>query len=183
VEVILPDLLEEGLSLVLCGTAPSLVSKKQAAYYAHPGNIFWKTLAEVGLTPRLLLAREYPDLLKYRIGLTDLNKKEWGADSELTHAGFDVQNFVEKMRHFRPRAIAFSSKFAASKFLGRAELQYGRQIETLDGISIFIMPSTSGRARRYFDLSHWEKLATHVKNTPSFDAANARGPNEPRGPE
>lgn len=161
--MILPDLLEEGLSLVLCGTAPSLVSKQQAAYYAHPGNIFWKTLAEVGLTPRLLAAGEYPDLLKYRIGLTDLNKQEWGADSELTPAGFDVRNFTEKMRHFRPRAIAFSSKFAAAKFLRRAEVHYGRQIETLDGIPIFIMPSTSGRARRYFDLSHWERLAAHVR--------------------
>jgi TDG/mug DNA glycosylase family protein len=168
--VILPDLLEEGLSLVLCGTAPSLVSKNQAAYYAHPGNIFWKTLAEVGLTPRLLAAREYPDLLKYRIGLTDLNKQEWGADSELTQAGFDVREFTEKMRRVRPWTIAFSSKFAAAKFLGRAASQYGRQTETLDGICIFIMPSTSGRARRYFDLSQWQKLAIHVKSAPNLSA-------------
>jgi len=92
--VILPDLLEEGLSLVICGTAPSLVSKQQQAYYAHPGNIFWKTLYEVGLTPRQLAANEYPDLLKHRIGLTDLNKTEWGADSELSRGGFDVAEFV-----------------------------------------------------------------------------------------
>jgi len=162
--VILPDLLEEGLSLVICGTAPSLVSKQQQAYYAHPGNIFWKTLHEVGLTPRQLAAKEYPDLLKHRIGLTDLNKTEWGADSELSRAGFDVAEFVEKMRRFRPRALAFSSKFAASKFFGRTELQYGRQRETCDGISIFVMPSTSGRARRYFELSQWEALASFVKS-------------------
>ena len=171
--MILPDLLEEGLSLVLCGTAPSLVSKQRQAYYAHPGNIFWKTLHEAGLTPRQLQAKEYPDLLKYRIGLTDLNKREWGADSELTRAGFDVAGFVEKMRRVRPRSIAFSSKFAASKFFGRAELQYGRQIEMLDGISIFIMPSTSGRARRYFDLSQWAALAAER----GFDGAHTHGLN------
>jgi TDG/mug DNA glycosylase family protein len=66
------------------------------------------------------------------------------------------------MRHFQPRAIAFSSKFAASRFFGRTEVQYGRQIETLDGIALFIMPSTSGRARRYFDMSHWRALAAFV---------------------
>jgi TDG/mug DNA glycosylase family protein len=174
--VILPDLLEEGLSLVICGTAPSLVSKQRQAYYAHPGNIFWKTLYEVGLTPRQLAANEYPDLLKHRIGLTDLNKTEWGADSELSRGGFDVAEFVEKMRRFRPRALAFSSKFAASKFFGRTELQYGRQRETCDGISIFIMPSTSGRARRYFDLSHWSALASYVKGERGLEAANANGP-------
>ncbi len=173
--MILPDLLEEGLSLVICGTAPSLVSKQRQAYYAHPGNIFWKTLYEVGLTPRQLTPEEYPDLLKHRIGLTDLNKTEWGADSELSRAGFDVQEFVEKMQRFRPRALAFSSKFAASKFFGRTELQYGRQRETCDGISVFVLPSTSGRARRYFDLSHWKALGSYVKSECGFDDASARG--------
>ncbi len=163
------------MSLVVCGTAPSLVSKQRQAYYAHPGNIFWKTLYEVGLTPRQLTPEEYPDLLKHRIGLTDLNKTEWGADSELSRAGFDVQEFVEKMQRFRPRALAFSSKFAASKFFGRTELQYGRQRETCDGISVFVLPSTSGRARRYFDLSHWKALGSYVKSECGFDDASARG--------
>lgn len=168
--MILPDLLEARLSLVICGTAPSLVSKQLQAYYAHPGNIFWRTLREAGLTPEQLVANAYPDLLKYRIGLTDLNKTEWGADSELSRNGFDTLAFTEKMRRFQPRAIAFSSKFAALQFFGRTEVQYGRQTETLGGIAIFVMPSTSGRARRYFDISHWRALAGFVR-TESAQAA------------
>jgi TDG/mug DNA glycosylase family protein len=171
--MILPDLLEAKLSLVICGTAPSRVSKQQAAYYAHPGNIFWKTLHEAGLTPGQLAANAYADLLKYRIGLTDLNKTEWGADSELSRNRFDAPAFIEKMRRFQPKAIAFSSKFAASKFFGRTELHYGRQSETLGGISIFVMPSTSGRARRYFDLSHWRALAGFVGSKRAADATSA----------
>jgi TDG/mug DNA glycosylase family protein len=164
--MILPDLLEDQLALVLCGTAPSSVSKQQEAYYAHPGNIFWKTLFEAGLTPEQLHPKEYRNLLKYRIGLTDLNKTEWGADSDLSRTAFDVPNFIEKMLRYRPRVIAFSSKFAASKFFGRTILHYGRQSESLDGIALFIVPSTSGRARGYFDVSHWRALAVVVGSEP-----------------
>jgi TDG/mug DNA glycosylase family protein len=147
---------------VLCGTAPSTASKQQAAYYAHPGNKFWKTLFQAKLTPTLLHPQNYPDLLKYRIGLTDLNKTEWGADSELTRSGFDVAGFVEKMLQYRPRVIAFTSKFAARNFSGRKMMPYGRQIENIDGIPLFVVPSTSGLASGHFDLSHWQELARFV---------------------
>jgi TDG/mug DNA glycosylase family protein len=162
--LILPDLLEDRLALVLCGTAPSSVSKQQAAYYAHPGNIFWKTLFESGLTPERLHPKAYRNLLKYRIGLTDLNKTEWGADSDLSLAAFDVPKFVEKMLHHRPRMIAFTSKFAGKNFFGRKTVPYGRQIESLEGIPLLVVPSTSGLARGHFDLSHWQALARFVNS-------------------
>lgn len=156
--MIVPDVLTDGLALVLCGTAPSRASKDARAYYAHPGNIFWKILFEVGLTPRLLAPTQYREVLEFGIGLTDLNKTEWGADAELTHKGFDVAAFIEKMLRHRPRMIAFDSKFAACKFFGRRTVAYGLQPETLDGIPLFVAPSTSGRARMYFDRSYWDEL-------------------------
>lgn len=157
--MIVPDVLADGLALVLCGTAPSRASKEARAYYAHPGNIFWKTLFEVGLTPRQLVPREYAQVLHYGIGLTDLNKIEWGADAELSPAGFDVAGFVGKMRRKRPGLIAFDSKFAACTYFGRRTVGYGRQPETLDGIPLFVVPSTSGRARMYFEIGPWQELA------------------------
>lgn len=172
--MIVPDVLQDGLALVLCGTAPSRASKEAQAYYAHPGNIFWRTLFEVGLTPRLLVPTEYREVLEFGIGLTDLNKTEWGADAELTHTGFDVGAFVEKMLRHRPKIIAFDSKFAACKFFGRRDVTYGLQSETLDGIPLFVVPSTSGRARMYFDRSHWDELGRlfrgHSANSSSRDA-------------
>lgn len=160
--MIVPDLLQEGLALVLCGTAPSRASKEAQAYYAHPGNIFWKTLFEVGLTPRLLAPQDYPEMLTYGIGLTDLNKTEWGADAELSHAHFDVDTFVGKMRRYRPGMIAFDSKFAACKYFGRRTVAYGLQEETLAGIPLFVVPSTSGRARMYFQDGPWRDLARRL---------------------
>lgn len=162
--MIVPDLLREDLALVLCGTAPSRASKEAAAYYAHPGNIFWKTLFDVGLTPHLVPPKDYPSLLDWSIGLTDLNKIEWGADSELSHAAFEIVAFSEKMRRCRPRVIAFTSKTAAGNFLGRHAISYGLQPETLSDSALFVVPSTSGRARNYFEIKHWWALADLVRS-------------------
>lgn len=162
--MIVPDLLREGLSLVLCGTAPSRVSKEAQAYYAHPGNIFWKTLFEVGLTPHPVAPRDYACLLDLQIGLTDLNKTEWGADSELSPTGFDVAGFTEKMLRYKPRRIAFTSKTAAGNFLGRRSVSYGLQPEMLGDSALFVMPSTSGRASNYFEIAPWRALADHVRD-------------------
>lgn len=170
--MIVPDVLRHGLALVLCGTAPSRASMEARAYYAHPGNVFWKTLHEVGLTTRLLAPRDYPDLLGYGIGLTDLNKTEWGADAELSASAFKVDAFVEKMRRYRPAMIAFDSKFAAAKYFGpkyfgRRIIEYGLQGESLCGIPLFVVPSTSGRARMYFHMDPWRDLAALVGQRPS----------------
>jgi TDG/mug DNA glycosylase family protein len=161
--MILPDLLQEGLSLVLCGTAPSRASKQAMAYYAHPGNIFWKTLFDVGLTPQLIAPKDYRRLLEFKIGLTDLNKTEWGADSDLDPDRFDVAGFREKMNRTRPRRIAFTSKTAAANFLGRRTVTYGLQPEMLFGATLFVLPSTSGRASTYFRIEPWRALAEHVQ--------------------
>lgn len=160
--MIVPDVLADGLALVLCGTAPSRASMTARAYYAHPGNIFWKTLSETGLTPRLLAPTDYAEIIRFGIGLTDLNKTEWGADAELSPAEFDVAAFTAKMRRHRPGLIAFDSKFAACKFFGCRSVGYGLQAQQLDGIPLFVVPSTSGRARMYFDPAPWRDLAARV---------------------
>lgn len=157
--MILPDVLAPGLDLVLCGTAPSRASKEAAAYYAKPGNLFWPTLHAVGLTPRPLRPEEYAAVLDWKIGLTDLNKTEWGSDADLS--GFDVPGFAAKMRRFRPRCIAFDSKTAGRAFLGRA-VACGRQADDFDDIPVFVVPSPSGRARRFWDIGPWRALAEFV---------------------
>ena len=45
---ILPDVLQPGLALVFCGTAAGKRSAAERAYYAHPGNMFWRALPAGG---------------------------------------------------------------------------------------------------------------------------------------
>jgi len=163
---ILPDLLAPGLDLVLCGTAPSRISKRVGAYYATQGNLFWPTLHAVGLTPRLLAPTEYPDMLALRIGLTDLNKTEWGSDAELSAAAFDVAGLRAKLARCAPAAVAFTSKTAGSRFFGKP-VGYGRQAEPgladlPAGIVWFVLASPSGRARSHWTPAPWRELGAFI---------------------
>lgn len=159
---LVPDLLAPGLDLVFCGTAPSPASFRARAYYANPGNAFWPTLHAVGLTPERLPPQRYPELLALGLGLTDLNKTEYGSDHELSAPAMDSGALLDKLRRFRPAAVAFTSKHAASWALGRRAPPYGRQVERLEGAVVFVLASPSGRARSFWTLEPWREAAAFV---------------------
>ena len=159
---LVPDLLAPGLDLVFCGTAPSPISFKARAYYANPGNAFWPTLHAVGLTPERLAPQRYPELLGLGIGLTDLNKTEVGSDHELTAEAMDAVSLHAKLRRFKPAAVAFTSKNAASLALGVKSPAYGRQAAPLEGAVAFVLASPSGRARSFWTIEPWREAAAFV---------------------
>jgi TDG/mug DNA glycosylase family protein len=148
--------------VVFCGTAPSPASFRARAYYANPGNAFWPTLHAVGLTPERFAPQRYPELLALGIGLTDLNKTEYGSDHELTPQAMDASALHGKLRRFRPAAVAFTSKNAAALALGRRALAYGRQPEPLEGAVAFVLASPSGRARSFWTLEPWREVGAFV---------------------
>lgn len=155
---VLPDVLQPGLDLVFCGTAPSRRSAAEHAYYAHPGNYFWRALFEAGLTPRRLAPDEFRLLPQWNMGLTDLAKRHSGNDSQLPADAFDVEALVTKIETFRPRMIAFTSKNAAQAALGHA-VAYGMQPDSIGTTRAFVLPSPSGQARRFWSIEPWRQLA------------------------
>ncbi|MBJ7457778.1 MAG: mismatch-specific DNA-glycosylase [Thermoleophilaceae bacterium] len=157
----MPDVLEPGLSVVFCGTAPSAASYASRAYYAKPGNRFWPTLHAVGLTPRLLRPEEFQSVGEYGIGLTDVCKVAWGQDAELAATDFDPESLRAKIERFAPRYLAFTSKRAAAEFLGRP-CDYGLTTDRIEETKLFVLPSTSGLATRFWDISHWQDLADRL---------------------
>lgn len=161
-EPILPDLLQPNLKLVFCGTAPSHRSAEKKAYYAYPGNRFWQTLHEIGLTPSQLAPKDFEKLLDYRIGLTDLVKYAKGGDSELRSGDYDIQGFRAKIEQNQPLIVAFTSKQAGKTFLGRP-VDYGRQEEKIDQTILIVLPSTSGRGRGYWRIDPWKELSQLVQ--------------------
>jgi double-stranded uracil-DNA glycosylase len=160
-DFVLPDLLRPGLRVVFCGTAAGTRSARDGAYYAHPGNMFWRTLVAVGLTPRLLAPAEYPLLPTFGIGLTDLSKFHYGNDAELPVDAFDVAALRSKVEHFAPRVIAFTSKHGGTAALGKG-ITYGLQAARFGGAMTFVLPSPSGQARRSWDLRRWQAMADEV---------------------
>lgn len=171
---ILPDVLRPGLALVFCGTAAGRRSAAERAYYAHPGNMFWRALHASGLTPRQLAPADYPLLPTFGLGLTDLAKLHAGNDDELPRDAFDVPALRAKIERFSPGVLAFTSKAAARAALGRAAT-YGLQAETIGATRLFVLPSPSGQARGHWDLEPWIALAALV-GTPSAAPLAAGGP-------
>lgn len=161
---VLPDLLAANLKIVFCGTAASAISAREEAYYANPTNRFWHTLHRIGLTPRQLSPKEYPHLLEYGIGLTDLAKYVSGNDSVLSKTDFDAESLRQKMATYQPKIIAFTSKKGASIALNTttAKLKYGLQAEKFEQSQVWVLPSPSGAARGYWNESVWQALADFV---------------------
>ncbi|MDO4264381.1 MAG: mismatch-specific DNA-glycosylase [Deinococcus sp.] len=170
----MPDVLQRGLTLVLVGTAPSRRSAHERAYYAHPQNKFWRTLHAVGLTPRLLAPAEYPLLPRFGIGLTDVAKRHSGVDAALPAEAWAPDELRAKVRQWRPRIVAFTSKRGASETLGlpTGRLPYGRQVMDLEGAELWVLPSTSPLGHNHFSLEPWQLLARRVaelRATPPSD--------------
>ena len=161
----LPDQLQAHLRLVFVGTAASQRSADLGHYYAHPGNRFWLTLHEVGITPRRYAPHEFPDLLKLSIGFTDLCKTGSGMDHQALAFPVDIPAFREKMRRYRPKTIAFTSKKAASLFYGcpTKAVTLGRQPPVPDFAEAFVLASPSGAASGHWSVQPWQELADAIR--------------------
>lgn len=158
----LPDSLATGLKLVICGSAAGKISAARGAYYANPQNKFWRTLHTVGLTPRLLQPKEFPSLLAYGIGLTDLVVDQAGNDNEISRKPSDRVGLREKIMMYQPKILAFNGKASAQYFLEMKSVPFGLISQNIGQTQIFVLPSTSGAASGFWNLAHWQELANLV---------------------
>ena len=158
VAVILPDVLQPGLDVVFCGTAAGSASARVGAYYAGPGNAFWETLHSVGLTPFKLDPTEFQRLPDFGIGLTDVCKVTSGPDSDVGKTNFDVPRLAASIAEASPDRLAFNGKNSARAVLDR-QVDYGLQPERIGGAEVWVLPSTSGMARRFWNIGPWRDLA------------------------
>lgn len=168
---VLPDVLEDGLATLFCGSAAGAVSARRKAYYAGPGNKFWPTLHTIGMTDRRLAPEEYAEVPTYGIGFTDVNKTEFGADSDLTSGGDDPRAVYEKIERYRPGILAFTAKRPAGVFMkaifGLKQINYGLQEDKVGETRVFVLPSPSGLGRRFWDEAWWHELAALHRHTRS----------------
>ncbi|MEG9861922.1 MAG: mismatch-specific DNA-glycosylase [Parvularculales bacterium] len=160
-DYVLDDVLQDGLDVVICGTAAGTRSAELGQYYAGPGNKFWPTLHEIGLTPRHLTPAEFPHLPEFGVGLTDLVKHNSGGDASLGQEDYDISGFREKILRYQPRLLAFNSKNAAAQAFNTKtkKVEYGFQQRQVGETRLFVLPSTSGAASKYWDAKHWHDMA------------------------
>ncbi len=160
---VLPDVLLPGLDIVFCGSAASAASARLGAYYAGPGNKFWRTLHAVGLTPELLPPDAFRQLPEFGIGLTDMAKHASGGDASLPAGADDPAGLRARIERCAPRILAFNGKRAArvalAAWFDARNPGYGAQDHRLGACAIHVLPSTSGAASGFWSIEPWRALA------------------------
>jgi TDG/mug DNA glycosylase family protein len=149
----------------LCGTAAGRQSALRQAYYAHGQNKFWRTLHEVGLTPRLFLPHDYEGLWELGIGLTDIAKNTYGMDHQLPKDALGpeaVAALKARIRKAQPAVLAFTSLNGGRKVMGAGAVA-GEQAQGLGETRVFILPSPSPLAANHWDIAPWRALAEAVR--------------------
>jgi TDG/mug DNA glycosylase family protein len=147
----IPDLIAPGLDVLFVGINPSLWSGAVGLHFARPGNRFWRALHEAGFTDRLLSPYEGRELLRRRVGITNLVNRATASADELDLADYrrGGRRIAAKIRRYRPKVVAFVGMGAYRVAFGRPRARGGRQEERLAGAEIWVLPNPSGRTAGY----------------------------------
>ncbi len=144
----LPDVLTDKMKILFCANVMGQINTADSNYYSTPGNKFWDILHRTCLTPFRINPGSYRDVSLYGLGLTDYN--------------FNRGELVAKVKRYKPRVLCFNGKKAAKSFFGRRDISYGFQEATIGAARIFVAPSTSANANKYWDEKWWYLLAESV---------------------
>ena len=75
---------------------------------------------------------------------------------------FDVAGLQAKIAAAEPAALAFNGKNAARGALERG-VDYGPQEERIGGADVWVLPSTSGAARRFWRIDPWQRARRRAR--------------------
>jgi TDG/mug DNA glycosylase family protein len=92
------------------------------------------------------------------MGLTDLAKQVAGPDSALSQTHFDAERLRDLILEHQPHLLAFTGKRAAQEFVQRP-VDYGLLCDSIGATRLFVLPSPSGAARRFWDEAPWRELS------------------------
>ena len=153
----LPDLLADGLKLVVCSSVDEK-SAEAGGYYAGTGDRFWETIHQYGLTPRQLAPAEWRSLLEYRIGLTELAERDpSGQERGVRFEG--GKDLRRKIRQHSPGMLVFNGKQVAKDYLQMPTVVYGLLPHSIGTTKLFVCPSTKAGAKASWDPRWWDVMA------------------------
>ncbi|MDQ3570692.1 MAG: mismatch-specific DNA-glycosylase [Actinomycetota bacterium] len=164
----LPDTVDAGMRLLVCGLNPSEYAADRGVGYARPGNRFWPAAVEAGL-----VTRSHDPLQALRahgVGMTDLVKRATPRADMLTKEEYRagaarVERVVEWLQ---PRVICFVG-LAGWRSAVDPRAAAGRQPRPFAGRPAYVMPSTSGlnaHASRHDLVKHLTSVIALSDNTP-----------------
>lgn len=146
-----PDILAPGLDVLFCGINPGLYTAAIGHHFGRPGNRFWPALHASEFTPRLLDPSEERELLKLRLGITNIVARATAAASELTAKELREggERLTEKVLRYSPRFLAVLGIGAYRQAFRREKVELGRQPEPFGDTVVWVLPNPSGLNAHY----------------------------------
>ncbi|HEV2472812.1 MAG TPA: mismatch-specific DNA-glycosylase [Chthonomonadales bacterium] len=147
-EDLLPEIVAPGLDVIFVGAAPSYHAARIGHYYAGPANRFWLLLSQAGLTPLPLLPEQDHEVLAYGIGLFAIFPHLCTSDNSLLPVPSpELRDRVRRrLLELSPRFVCYNGKDVFRMATGIVTCRWGLQTEPLGRSSVFVVPSSSGRA-------------------------------------
>jgi TDG/mug DNA glycosylase family protein len=159
--MVIPDVIAPDLDALFVGINPGLVSARERCHFANPSNGFWRLLHESGFTRHRFAPSEQRDLLKARLGITNVVARESAGVADLSRDDFERgrRALARKIRRYRPRAIVFVGIMSYRAFSGEGTIACGEQ-KPIDGARVFVVPNPSGRNAHF----RYEDMLTHFRH-------------------
>lgn len=161
---LVPDVVDRAVRLLFVGYNPGPTSGRTGHHFAGPGNLFWRLLAEAGLTAVLLSPEQDRDLLRVGIGITNLvarvtpSSADLRAD-EMAQGGVRLRHLLQEIQ---PELVAFLGKDIYRHYAGlpaSRPIAWGRQSAQGERPELFVIPNPSRRST----LPYAERLRWYVE--------------------
>jgi TDG/mug DNA glycosylase family protein len=145
------DVIAPGLRVLFCGINPGLYSAVTGHHFARPGNRFWPTLYQAGITPRLLLPAEERELLTLGYGITNLVLRATATADELASEELVAgrRRLESKVKRYQPEVVAVLGISAYRTAFAQKVVTLGRQLERLANSAVWVLPNPSGLNAHY----------------------------------
>ncbi len=147
----IPDVIEPGLDVLFCGINPGLWSAAVGQHFARPGNRFWPALHRSGFTDRQLGPQEQWELLRYRLGVTNVVARGSARADELSPAELVTggRALRARARRYRPRWLAVLGIGAYRTAFDARDAVVGEQPKRVGDTRIWVLPNPSGLNAHY----------------------------------
>jgi TDG/mug DNA glycosylase family protein len=142
----IPDVIAPRLAVLFCGINPGLWSAAVGQHFARPGNRFWPALHRSGFTQRQLRPDEQQELLRYRLGITNVVARGSARADELSSAELVAGGELlrAKAQRYRPEWLAVLGIGAYRTAFGIRGAVVGEQEQTVGTTRIWVLPNPSG---------------------------------------
>jgi TDG/mug DNA glycosylase family protein len=149
-----------------------LRSAEVGHHFAGYKNKFWRLMSDAGFLPPGAGFANDRDLPGYGLGITNLVSRVTAGAGDLRPEDFvrGRRSLLRKIRKYRPQMIAAVGLMVFREMIQtRRVLRCGVQEESIEGISVFVVPNPSGRnahftyeemLRQFVSLREWAQGKT-----------------------